>query len=173
MLADIDRPDFDETSVADVRYSLLDTASIALLGENCNIMGVIGDTVIVHDMTMMGDNSRLLLFDANDGHLIRSIRHIGQGPGEYRWIMNVVTDPDRGDIIMMCSNGKAHRYTTGDRYVESYDMSKNQHGGSVLLSEAFTRPTPTTAIFISISTTIISSPSTPCFSRTMSPNGYR
>ena len=162
MLADIDRPDFDVTSVADVRYSLLDTASIALLGENCNIMGVIGDTVIVHDMTMMGDNSRLLLFDANDGHLIRSIRHIGQGPGEYRWIMNVVTDPDRGDIIMMCSNGKAHRYTT---MAESFR--------SVLLSEAFTRPTPTTAIFISISTTIISSPSTPCFSRTMSPNGYR
>lgn len=131
MLADIDRPDFDETSVTDVRYSLLDTASIALLGENCNIMGIIGDTVIVHDMTMMGDNSRLLLFDANDGHLIRSIRHIGQGPGEYRWIMSVVTDPDRGELILLGSNGKAHRYTTGDLYVESYNMSDNKHGGQL------------------------------------------
>ena len=28
MLADIDRPDFDETSVTDIRYSLLDTTSI-------------------------------------------------------------------------------------------------------------------------------------------------
>jgi len=131
MLADIDRPDFDETSLADVRYSLLDTATIALLSDNCDIMGVIGDTVIVHDMTTMGDNSRLLLFDANDGHLIRSIRHFGQGPGEYRWIMNVVPDPDSGELILLTSNGKAHRYTTDDRYVESYDMGQSKQGGKL------------------------------------------
>ncbi|MDE6524450.1 MAG: hypothetical protein K2L66_02715, partial [Paramuribaculum sp.] len=45
MLADIGRPDFDETSLKDVRYALLDTATEALLGEYAQIQGVIGDTV--------------------------------------------------------------------------------------------------------------------------------
>ncbi|PWB10312.1 6-bladed beta-propeller [Paramuribaculum intestinale] len=133
MLADIDRPDFDETSLKDVRYALLDTATEALLGEYAQIQGVIGDTVIVHDMTAMGDNSRLLLFDANDGHLIRSIRHIGQGPGEYRWIGGVVTIPERSEIILL--SDKAHRYTTDDRYIESYSMS-SKHGGALPIGSA-------------------------------------
>lgn len=133
MLADIDRPDFDETSLKDVRYALLDTATEALLGEYAQIQGVIGDTVIVHDMTAMGDNSRLLLFDANDGHLIRSIRHIGQGPGEYRWIRGVVTIPERSEIILL--SDKAHRYTTDDRYIESYSMS-SKHGGALPIGSA-------------------------------------
>ena len=73
MLAELDRPDFSETNITDVRYALLDTASAALLSENSQIMGVIGDTVIIHDNTNMGGGSRLLLFDADNGHLIREI----------------------------------------------------------------------------------------------------
>ena len=33
MLAELDRPDFSETNITDVRYALLDTASAALLSE--------------------------------------------------------------------------------------------------------------------------------------------
>ena len=135
MLAELDRPDFSETNITDVRYALLDTYSAYLISENRQIMGVIGDTVIIHDNTNMGGGSRLLLFDADNGHLIREISHIGQGPGEYSWIMNVVTDRKRGELILLTGGAKAHRYTTGDRYIESYDMGST-HGGKLPVGSA-------------------------------------
>ncbi|ROT09166.1 6-bladed beta-propeller [Muribaculaceae bacterium Isolate-104 (HZI)] len=124
LLANLEAPDFDNTSITDVKYTLLDTATTALLGNYCDIFGVMNDTVIIHDMTSFGVNSRLLLFDANDGHLIRPISHVGQGPGEYQWIQGVVTDPEHSELLLLAN--KALRYSTADRYIESYDSSNGK-----------------------------------------------
>lgn len=116
----VDRPAFMDIDIADVEYTPLDTATAALLGEHANVMAVMGDTAIIHEMGVMGDNSRLMLFSISDGRFIREIKHCGQGPGEYSWIETVFPDREKQQIVIKGANESASRYTLSDSFVEAY-----------------------------------------------------
>lgn len=119
MASGVEMSDAPELVYTDIEYVPLDTATAALLGEYSNIMAVMGDTIIMHDMDWMGGDSRLLLFSLADGRFIREIKHIGQGPGEYSWIESIFPDRGKGDIVIKGANNAIGRYTLSDSLVSS------------------------------------------------------
>lgn len=124
MTGSVEMSDAPELVYTDIEYIPLDTTTAALLGAYSNIMAVLGDTIIMHDMDVMGGDSRLLLFSLADGHLIREIKHIGQGPGEYSWITSVFPDRENGEIVIIGANSSIGRYTLSDSLVSSKQISR-------------------------------------------------
>lgn len=128
LAANVDLPEVAEAVYGDVEYVPLDTATAALMSDRAEVAAVIGDTIVIHDMQMMGDDSRLLLFSLFDGRFIREIKHCGQGPGEYSWIEAVF--PDRGcrEIVIKGANYAVSRYTLSDSLVmtKKVDVLKNR-----------------------------------------------
>ncbi len=123
MVASMEMSDAPEFTYSDINYVPLDTATDALMGQYAQIMAVMGDTLIMHDMDVMGGNSRLLLFNLADGRFIREIKHIGQGPGEYSWIASVFPDRERGEVIISGGNFAVNRYTLSDSLVSTKKLA--------------------------------------------------
>lgn len=117
---------FCDVAFEDVTYTPLDTATAALFSERGQIIGVAGDTVIIHDMTDTSD--RLILFTLSDGKMVGQISHVGNGPGEYRWIETVFLDRPAHELVINTADNIAHRYTFDDRYLNSmrYDTPSMQ-----------------------------------------------
>ncbi|MDE6265249.1 MAG: 6-bladed beta-propeller [Paramuribaculum sp.] len=101
----------------DVVYTPLDTAAAAMFSELGNIVGLAGDTVIIHDMNDSED--RLILFTLADGKMVGQINHKGNGPGEYQWIEAVYIDRPAHEVVINTPYGVAHRYTMDDKYIDS------------------------------------------------------
>lgn len=120
MEALVDVPAFMDIEIDDVIYTPLDTATDALLGDRPVISAIAGDTVIIREMGLMGENSHLVLFSLSDGHFIRNISHCGQGPGEYTWIESVFVDRPSQQMVIRGAGGSASRYTLSDSLVEAY-----------------------------------------------------
>ncbi|MDE6265250.1 MAG: 6-bladed beta-propeller [Paramuribaculum sp.] len=112
--------------VTDVVYTPLDTAAAAMFSERGNIVGLAGDTVIIHDRNDSED--RLILFTLADGKMVGQINHMGSGPGEYRWIETVYLDRPAHQVVINTVDNIAHRYTLADEYVDSrkYDTKSTK-----------------------------------------------
>lgn len=117
---------FCDVTFEDVTYTPLDTATAALFSDRANVVGVAGDTVIIHDMNDSDD--RLILFTLSDGKMVGQLSHVGNGPGEYRWIETVYIDRPAHELVINTADNIAHRYTFDDRFIRSirYDTPSMQ-----------------------------------------------
>lgn len=114
--------------VSDVDFVALDTADQALLTARAKIVDVTPDKYIVMD-----DMSRLVIFDRNSGRMLSQINHVGQGPGEYRWIMNAFVDADKEEIVLTTADGSAMRYTFTDSLLQTYSYKNRAAGGRLAI----------------------------------------
>ena len=112
--------------VTDVVYTPLDTAAAAMFSERGDIVGLAGDTIIIHDRNDSED--RLILFTLADGKMVGQINHVGSGPGEYRWIETVYIDRPARQVVINTADNVAHRYTLADEYIDSrkYDTKSTK-----------------------------------------------
>lgn len=108
---------FINVKVTDMAYVALDPDSAAMFSEMSEIKGVTGDTLIIMEPT---DNYRILLFSLSDGRLLGTLNHLGQGPGEYRWIDNLYVDRAGHALVINTPDNVAYRYTTDDVLTDTY-----------------------------------------------------
>ena len=118
--------DFCDVTFEDVTYTPLDTATAALFSDRASVVGVAGDTVVIHDMNDSDD--RLILFTLSDGKMVGQISHVGNGPGEYRWMETVFVDRPAHELVINTVDNIAHRYTFNDQFIRSirYDTPSTQ-----------------------------------------------
>lgn len=100
------------------RYIVLDTNEESVLGKVNKIY--VSDSI----MYIMNDNSRITIFDSNGG-FIRTISHVGHGPGEYVRL----NDFDVKDSVIYCLNDRLiHKYGPDGKYIGTINLENAAQG---------------------------------------------
>jgi hypothetical protein len=115
-----------------VSYIQLETEENSLIGTITNIY-VSTDRIYVLDMIK---TKSLFIFDMS-GKFINRVCRLGNGPGEYRYVMDFVVNEKRDEIILLVDGNKIIITDLQGKFIRDHTLKKNHYSYLFSLDDSF------------------------------------